>query len=202
MDQAFLYIKKLIALVLSFFVMALVFGWLTTINIISPSLAYELNSGMTGSAFLIALMSGFLVLSFLHFKITGIKPKYLYGMKKADDHLNRKGGFWLLFKWIFSLFGFTYDLVVWSVNGIYALFLIIIDILLLVKTIVFWIIHAIIWFLRLFVPPIVFLYKMFIYYLVRWPWKIYKLTFRNISISTALVGVIFGLTRSVRPTLL
>lgn len=184
MDKAYLYIKKLIALLLSFFVMTAVFVWLTSINISSPSLVHELNNGMNAfPSLLLALMSGFLVLAFLHFKITGIKPNYLYGIKKADDYLNRKGGFWLLFKLIFSLFGLVYDLVAWSVNGVYVLFLIIIDVLLLIKTIIYWIIHAIIWILRLFVPPIVFLYKMFIYYLIRWPWWIYKLTFRNFSLS-------------------
>ena len=184
MDKAYSYIKKLIALLLSFFVMIAVFSWLTATNITSPILVHEAHYGMNViPAMLLALMSGFLVLSFLYFKITGIKPNYLYGIKKADDHLNKKGGFWLLFKWVFSLFGLAYDLVAWSVNGVYTLFLIIIDVLLLVKTIIYWIIHAIIWILRLFVPPIVFLYKMFIYYLIRWPWWIYKLTFRNLSLS-------------------
>lgn len=184
MEQAYLYIKKLIALLLSFFVMTAVFGWLSSANLSDIFLFQELNGGMI--AFLakpISLMIGFLVLSFLHFKITGIKPSYLYGIKKADDFLNKKGGFWLLFKWIFGIFGLAYDLIAWSVNGVYAFFLIIIDILLLFKTIIYWIVFAILWFLRLFVPPIVFIYKMVIYYFIRWPWWIYKLTFRNFSIS-------------------
>ncbi|MCF8379938.1 MAG: hypothetical protein K9H49_10200 [Bacteroidales bacterium] len=182
MDKAYLYIKKLIALVLSFFVMIAVSRWMISLHITNFEYADGIYSGINiFSVTPLALLIGFLVLSFLHFKITGLKPHYLYGLKKADDHLNKKGGFWLLFKWIFSLFGLVYDILAWSVNGVYAFFLIVIDFLLLIKTIVYWIIHAIIWFFRLFVPPIVFIYKMVIYYLIRWPWWIYKLTFRNMS---------------------
>ena len=179
MEKAYLYIKKLIALLLSFTVMYLVSGWIPETNYSGFLFTPVFASGQS----VFSLMAGFLVLSFMHFKITGLKPEYLYGMKKADTYLNRKGGFWLLFKWIFSLFGLVYDIIAWSVNGVYVLFLIIIDFLLLIKTILYWIIHAIIWFLRLFVPPIIFIYRNSIYYLLRWPWWIYKLTYRNISIS-------------------
>jgi len=162
MDNVSIYIKKLIALMLSAFIMFL----------LSSTVSWYL-----------ALSFGFLVLSFLHYKITGEKPAYLFGMPESDTYLREKGGFWLLFRWILMLFGFFYDLIVWTINGAYVLFLIFIDILLLVKTVLFWIVHAVIWFLALFVPPLVFIYKMVIHYLIFWPWWIYRLSFRNIRLS-------------------
>ncbi len=162
MDKVSIYIKKLIALALSAFLMLLLLRFIPLV----PALAF-----------------GFLVLSFLHFNITGEKPAYLFGLSQSDAYLEEKGGFWLLFRWILLLFGFLYDLVVWTVNGVYVLFLIFIDILLLIKTIIFWIIHAVIWFLALFVPPLVFIYRMVIHYLILWPWWIYRLTFRNAGLS-------------------
>jgi hypothetical protein len=74
-------------------------------------------------------------------------------------------------------------LIVWTLNGVYDLFLILIDILILVKNILFWFVHAVLWFLKLFVPPVIFIYKTAVYYLIRWPWWIYRLSFRNIGIS-------------------
>jgi hypothetical protein len=178
MDNVSLYIKNLIALAISFFLTA----WL----------GRETHS-------LLVIPFGFLVLSFLYFKITGKKPDLLFGIPASDKFLNSKGGFWLLFKWILTFFGLIYDIVIWTITGVYVLFQIFIDILLLVKTIIFWIFHAIIWFLKLFVPPIVFLYKMFLHYFIHWIWWIYKLTFRNISISvnknfyfTALYGAVLS----------
>ena len=162
MDQVSIYIKKLIALALSAFIMLFLNTYIPLFLSVSLS---------------------FLVLSFLHFNITGEKPAYLFGMAQSDRYLSEKGGFWLLFRWILMLFGFVYDIIVWTINGVYVLFLILIDILLLIKTILFWIIHAIIWFLSLFVPPLVFIYRMIIRYLIFWPWWIYKATFRNTGLS-------------------
>ncbi len=162
MDKVSIYIKKLIALVLSAFVMFL----LLKVIPLYPALAFS-----------------FLVLSYLHFTITGEKPAYLFGMAKSDQYLEARGGFWLLFRWILMLFGFLYDLVVWILNGIFVLFIIFIDILLLIKTIVFWIIHAFIWFLKLFIPPLVFLYRMILHYGIQWPWWIYRITYRNAGMS-------------------
>ncbi len=162
MDQVSIYIKKLIALTLSAFVMY----FLIRIIPLIPAAAF-----------------GFLVLSFLHFRITGEKPAYLFGIPNSDKYLEEKGGFWVLFRWILILFGLIYDLLAWTLNGIYVLFLIFIDILLLIKSILFWIIHAVLWFLSLFVAPLVFLFKMFLHYLIYWPWWIYKVTFANVSLS-------------------
>ena len=86
----------------------------------------------------------------------------------------------MLLKWIVLLIGLIYDVAAWTLFGVYLLFTIILDIILLIKTVLFWIIHAFLWFLKQFVPPLVFIYKMIIYYLFRWNWWIYKISFNNI----------------------
>ncbi len=165
MDKTSLYIQKLIVLLLIFSAGVILFP-LIEIYLLIPIL--------------------FFILSFLVSRITGQKPEFLFGLTKTDDFVNRKAGFWLLFKWILMLFGLIYDIAVYTLFGVYILFTLVLDLILLIKTILFWIIHAIIWFLKLFVPPLVFLYKMVIYYLFRWNWWIYKLSFNNIRKSINL----------------
>ena len=174
MEQVHLYIKRIIAVLLAAFI---------TRSVMMIQGSYLILQEAPSIIVAIAFTAGFLVLSILNYKITGEKPDYLYGLRKSDDFVNSKGGFWLLFKWILSLFGFIYDIVVWTVYGVYVLFLIFIDVLILIKNIIYGVIYAIIWFLNLFVPPIIFIYRIFIYYLIRWPWWIYKLTVRNMGIS-------------------
>ncbi len=162
MDKAEIYIKKLIALAIAglvFYGTDIYFPWT------------------------VALPFAFLVLSFLHFRITDIKPDYLYGLSRSDDFLNNKGGLWMLFKLIVTLPAFIYDIIVWTIHGVYVLFIIFIDFLLLIKTVIYWIIHAILWFLKLFVPPIIFIYKVFIHYFIFWLWWIYRVAFRNVGLS-------------------
>jgi hypothetical protein len=191
MDQVHLYIKNIIALLFASFI-----SWVIIV-LIGP--LYLTGLSPLGLR-VIGLSTGFLVLAFLNFRITGERPSYLYGLQKSDEYLNKKGGFWLLFKWIFTLFGLAYDLVVWVFHGVYVLFLIVIDLLVFFKLILYWIIRAVLWVLKLFIPPIVFIYHNFIHYIIRWPWWIYKLSFRNIAITVnrnfyfiALWGAIFSL---------
>jgi hypothetical protein len=159
MDKASLYIQKLIVLVLVFSAGSFLFPFVK---------AFYLLPAM------------FFTLSFLVSRITGQKPDYLFGLSRSDESLNRKAGFRVLLKWIVILIGLIYDIVAWTLFGVYILFTIILDIILLIKTVFYWIIHAIIWFLKLFVPPLVFIYKMILYYLFRWNWWIYKISFNNI----------------------
>jgi hypothetical protein len=159
MDKTNLYIQKLIVLFLVFSPVAMLFPVLTGFFLLPAS---------------------FFLFGFLVSRITGEKPDYLYGLSVSNEFLNRKSGFWLLFKWILILFGLIYDVFAWTIFGVYILFTLILDFILLIKTIIFRIIYAIIWFLKLYVPAIVFLYRMAIYYLFRWNWWIYKLSFNNI----------------------
>ena len=122
-----------------------------------------------------------IIYSTIYSQIVNKKPPYLFGLKKVDDFITRKGGFWNLFKLILTILGFIYDIVVWIIWSVYLIFEITIDLFMLVKEIIYWIIHAILWILRQFVPAIVFLYKMFLYYVVGWLWWIYRVSFRHVA---------------------
>ena len=165
MDKVSLYIQKLIVLIL-----------VAAAGIILSS---SVNS-------YILVPSLFFALALLSSRISGKKPEYLYGYLKSDEFLNKKAGFWVLFKWILVLFGFIYDLVIWTLYGGYILITIVLDSILLIKDIIYWIIHSIIWFLRLFVHPIVLLFKLIIHYIFLWTWWVYKLCFDSIRKSINL----------------
>lgn len=168
MEKVSLYVKKILALGLSvifFYFMASVPGINSTFEMI---LVFAASS---------------LLFAFLDFRITADKPRYLFGLNQSDAYLNKKGGFWNLFKWIVNLFGLLYDLIVWAAWGVYLVFVLFADLLLLIKTIIFWIIYAAIWLVRQLFPPFIFLFKMILHYLVYWPWWIYQLTVRNVKTS-------------------
>lgn len=160
MDKTGLYIQKLIIFFLVF-ILGIILSPLIKVYYLLPIL--------------------FFTLAFLVSRITGQKPDFLFGLSESDEFINKKAGFWILFKWIIMLFGLVYELVAWTIFGVYLLFALILDFISLIKIIIYWIIHAILWFLKLFVPPIVFSFKMIIYYFFRWNWWIYKLSFRNLS---------------------
>lgn len=128
----------------------------------------------------VAIFLSFLLFAYMDFRINGDKPRFLFGMNQSDSYLNSRGGFWNLFKWIVHLFGFVYDLVVWSIWGVFLVFILFTDLLLLVKTILFWIIYAVIWFIRQLFPPFIFLFRIILHYLIFWPWWIYQLTVKNL----------------------
>ncbi len=159
MDKSSFYIQKLIILLLVLFIGSFLYQILP-ITFLLPILSIS-------SAYMVS-------------RITGEKPPYLWRMFRTDEFIDRKTGLWILSKWILSVFGFIYDLIVWAIYGIFVFFSVIIDMILLAKTVIYWLIYAIIWFLKQFVPPLIFLYKMLIYYGFRWSWWIYKLSFRNI----------------------
>lgn len=168
MEKLSLYLKKILALLLA------VASYILSVHLL----------GATGKPELALLASvALLIFAYLDFRITGEKPRFLFGMNQSDTFLNKKGGFWNLFKWIVNFFGILYDLIVWSVWGIFLLFNLFIDALLLIKTIVYWIIYAIIWFIRQLFPPFIFLFKMFMHYIVNWSWWIYQLSVRNLKTS-------------------
>ena len=168
MEKTSLYVKKILALVLSasffYFIGIFAFEPLPVKPVIAGSLA-------------------FLLFAYLDYRITGEKPRFLFGMNQSDTYLNKKGGFWHLFKWILNLFGFIYDLIVWTIWGVVLLFALFVDLLLLIKTIAYWILHALIWFLRQLFPPVVFIFRMFMHYILNWTWWIYQLAVRNVKIA-------------------
>ncbi len=168
MEKVTLYVKKILALLFSFAPLAFaIYG----------------EFDFTPFSFILFIAGSFLFFAFLNFKITDEKPKFLFGLTQSDAFLTKKGGFWNLFKWIVNSLGFLYDLIVWAIWGVYLLFMLIVDFILLIKFVVYWIIHAIIWFIRQLFPPFIFLFKMFVHYIINWSWWIYQVTFRNMRIS-------------------
>ncbi len=120
-----------------------------------------------------------LAFSILHSRITGEKPPHLFAFYRTDAYF-KKGGLRDLIRIFVTLFGFIYDTIIWTIWGVYLIFLLFVDLLDLIKTIFYWIIHAILWFLRQYVPFIIFLYRIIIHYLFRWPWWLYQIAYFNI----------------------
>jgi len=120
-----------------------------------------------------------LAFSILHSRITGERPPHLFAFYRTDAYF-RKGGLRDLIRIFVTLFGFIYDTIIWTVWGIYLIFILFIDLLDLIKSIFYWIIHAIIWILRQYVPFVIFLWRIFIHYLIRWPWWLYQIAYYNI----------------------
>jgi hypothetical protein len=120
-----------------------------------------------------------LTFSLLHSRITGEKPPHLFAFYRTDTYF-KKGGLRDLIRIFVTLFGFIYDAVIWTFWGIYLVFLLFIDLIDLLKTIFYWIIHALLWFLRQYVPFFVLLYRLFIHYLIHWPWWLYQTAYYNI----------------------
>jgi hypothetical protein len=168
MEKVTLFVKKILALIFSFSLLPLTEKiWdLDPVLLIVPGLPLA-----------------FLFFAVLSYKVTGEKPKYLFGLTQSDAHLTKKGGFWNLFKWIVNVLGFIYDILVWVVWGVFLLFLLIVDIIMFVKFVVYWIIHAVIWFIRQLFPPFIFIFRMFMHYIINWFWWIYQMAFRNMKIS-------------------
>jgi len=129
------------------------------------------------------LPPAFLIFSLLITRITEEKPAYLFSLNASDKFLTEKGRWWLLFKWVMNLSGLIYDLIALTLNGVYQTFIIFVDILYLVKFILFFIVDTLLRFLKLFLPPLYLLYRSIIHYMIKWPWWIYQLAFRNTGIS-------------------
>lgn len=168
MEKFSLVVKKVLALALS----GAAWYSLSTLAIIDRRFEYLLLAAFA-----------FLLFGYLDFRITGTKPRFLFELNQSDTYLNKKGGLWNLFKWIVILLGLAYDLVVWSAWGVYLLFILAAELLLFIKTVLYWIIYAVVWFIRQLFPPFVFIFRMFIHYIVNWSWWIYQLAARNVRIS-------------------
>lgn len=168
MEKFSLFVKKVLALFLS----GAVWYSLSTFAIIDRRFEDLLLAAFA-----------FLLFGYLDFRITGTKPRFLFELNQSDTHLNKKGGFWNLFRWVVILPGLAYDLVVWSGWGVYLLFVLAADLLLLIRTVLYWIIYALAWFIRQLFPAFIFIFRMFMHYIVNWSWRIYQLAARNVRIS-------------------
>lgn len=130
-------------------------------------------------SFFLAIPFLLLAFSLLHSRITGEKAPHLFAFYRTENYF-KKGGLRDLLRIFVTLFGFLYDTIIWTVWGIYLVFILFIDLIDFLKTIFYWIIHAIVWFLRQFLPFIVFSYKVLLHYLIRWPWWLYQIAYFNI----------------------
>ena len=163
MDKTAIYVKKI------FIFLLITFGVIVAFN----EIARPLN--------IIAIPIALLTISLLHLGFAGVKPPYLFVLKKTDEYINNKNNFWVLMKPLVVLIGLIYDIVVWTLWGVYLIYDFILDIIQLIKNILYWIFFGILWFLKLYVPAIRLLYKWFIHYIIKWPWWLYKLAFVNIN---------------------
>ena len=158
MEEAYVYIKKILFLGICFIA------------------GYYLNTHISLFYVLPVLL---LALSLADFKITGRKPEHLFNYRRTEEYY-RKGGLRDLLRVPVVLTGFIYNMVVWVIWGVYLIFELLIGLMLLIKTILFWIIHAVIWFFRLYIPSFIILYKLVIHYLIKWIWWIYQISCRNV----------------------
>lgn len=142
-------------------------------------LAIEFHFGLNGILY-ISIPIALILFSIIISRITGESPKELYNFQRSEKYFAR-GGLRDLLRIPVVLFGFTQDIVVWLVWGVYQLFVIGIEALFFVKTVIYWIFHALIWFLKLLVPFWRLAYKLFIFYAVKWPWWIYRYAYRSIK---------------------
>jgi hypothetical protein len=131
----------------------------------------------------ILLPASFGVLSFIDFRTNQRKPEYLFGLKESNDFFKDRRGAWLLLKLPVMLLGFLFDLIVWILHGVLVFFYFLSDVFILLRDLLYWIFYALLWFLRLFIPPLVILYKCIIHYLIKWPWWIYQIAFRSAKLS-------------------
>ncbi len=158
MEKAFQYIKRLLVFFLCLFLFYISFEFVP---------------------FYITIPLLLLAFSILHARITDEKPPHLFAFYRTDSYF-KKGGLRDLLRIVVTLFGFLYDTIIWTVWGIYLIFILFVDLLDLIKTVLYWILHAILWILRQYVPFLILLYRLFIHYLIRWPWWLYQIAYYNI----------------------
>lgn len=178
MEKAYLFLRKLVTLSLNI----LIFLLLT--NIVSPFISIPVL---------------LLVFAFIVSRITSNTPKELYNYNRSEVFFTR-GGLRDLVRIPVVLFGFLHDFVVWQVWGLYQILLLVTDIIYFFKQVVFWVLHALIWVGKLLAPFWVIAYKLFIHYVVKWNWWIYRYSFHAIKksynwniIKVSLIGALIAL---------
>jgi hypothetical protein len=120
----------------------------------------------------------FLIYSLLSYKITSVKPKHLFNFNKSENYTS-KGGLYSALIILITPPAVLYDIAVWTLWGVYLVFDLLTDFIFLIETGCYWMAYAIIWFLKLYIPPLVIMFNSFIHYLVKWPWWIYVYVSRN-----------------------
>lgn len=159
MTKAYLYLRKIVALAI-----------ITAIYLVSVRFNFPIY---------VSIPVLILALAIIVAKVTGNSPKELFNFQRSEKYFS-KGGLRDLIRIPVVLFAFLQDVVVWIIWGIYQIFVLFTDTIYFIKELVFWILHAIIWFLKQLLPFWRITFKMFLHYLVKWPWWIYRYTFRAV----------------------
>ena len=113
-------------------------------------------------------------------RINGEKPAELFNHQNTEKFF-RKGGIRELLKIVVALFAFAYDIVVWILWGAWQVVNVGIDIIYLLKWIGYYVLQALLWFFKLYVPFWRLVYYYTVHYLIKWPWWIYRNAFHNIK---------------------
>jgi hypothetical protein len=121
-----------------------------------------------------------LIFSLISSRILGESPKELYNFKRSETYFAR-GGLRDLLRIPVVLFAFLHDMIVWELWGIYQLLQMLVDCVYFLKELVFWILHCIIWFLKQLLPFWRVLSKVVVFYLIKWPWWIYRYGFKSLK---------------------
>ena len=95
MEQAYKYIKRLLAFIFCVFLFFLSAQYLT---------------------FFITIPILLLTFSVLHSRITSEKPPHLFAFYRTDNFF-KKGGLRDLIRIFVTLFGFVYDVIIWTIWG-------------------------------------------------------------------------------------
>ncbi len=175
MDKAGIYTKKILALLLCVVLFYLSLKWVK---------------------FYYSLPVIFLAYSLLSFKITSVKPRYLFNYKRSEEYLN-KGGLRSALRILITPLGVLNDIIVWTLWGCYLVFDVIIDLFLLIDIITYWFTYGILWILKLYVPPLIVLFNSVIHYLIKWPWWIYRTAAENFKYTFNINYVIVSLWGSI-----
>lgn len=120
-----------------------------------------------------------LVFALISYRISGASPKELYNYQRNEKYFS-KGGMRDLLRIPVMLFSFIHDFVVWEIWGVYQLFEMIVDTLNFIKDIIYWIFYGIIWFLKLFFPFWKIIFRLVLFYLIKWPWWIFQYAYQTV----------------------
>jgi hypothetical protein len=120
-----------------------------------------------------------LVFGLLVWRITGDKPKELYNYNRSEKYFS-KGGLRDLVKIPVTLVAVIHDTAVWIIWGTFQLIVLFADFIYFIKELFFGLIQGIIWFLKQLFPFWRLLFRLFLFYCLKWPWWIYRYAFQSI----------------------
>jgi hypothetical protein len=178
MEKAYLFLRKLVTLglnVLIFLVIGNYIQWYYSIPIL------------------------LIIFSFIVSRITNTAPKELYNFQRSEKFF-ALGGLRDLLRIPVLLFAFLHDMLVWIIWGVYQILLLVTELIYFIKEIIFWLLHAILWFLKQFLPFWHIVFRLFIFYGIKWPWWIYRYSFKSIKkaynwniLKVSLIGAFIAL---------